>query len=192
MVACAGLSAFLPWELAVLGAWIVASSVMVAWVLIAILPLDPAATAALATSEDNSRFLADALLVAASAASLVGVGFALLKSGSQHGLAQAGTTAMAVFTVVLSWCLVQTVFTLRYASLYYATGGGVNFAGDDEPDYHDFAYLSFTIGMTYQVSDTDVTTKAIRRTALHHALLSYLFGTVVVAMTINAVASLAR
>jgi uncharacterized membrane protein len=190
-VAFAGFSTVIGWELAVLGGWIVAASVMVAWVLHAVLPLDGAGTAALATREDNSRLLADALLVTASVASLIGVGFALLKSGSQHGLAQAGTTAVAVLTVVLSWSVVQTVFILRYASLYYSERDGVDFNNDEEPDYHDFAYLSFTIGMTYQVSDTDLTTKAMRRTALHHALLSYLFGTVVVAMTINVVASLA-
>jgi uncharacterized membrane protein len=191
VLAFAALSALLPWQLAVLGGWIVAAAVMVGWVLAAVLPLDGAQTAALATQEDNSRLLADALLVSASVASLVGVGFALLKSGSEKGLAQAATTAVAVLTVVLSWSVVQTVYMLRYASLYYASGRGVDFNDDEQPDYRDFAYLSFTVGMTYQVSDTDLTAKAIRRTALHHALLSYLFGTVVVAMTINVVASLA-
>jgi uncharacterized membrane protein len=98
-----------------------------------------------------------------------------------------------VLTVVLSWTVVHTVYMLRYAQLYYARGGkGVEFNGGEPPDYRDFAYLAFTIGMTYQVSDTDLTTKPIRRTATHHALLSYLFGTVVVAMTINVVASLVK
>ena len=191
VVAAAVFAALLPWELAVLGGWVVAAGAMLAWVLSTTLPLDAEGTAALATSEDNSRVLADVILVVASVASLVGVGFALVKSGSEEGLAQAGTTALAVLTVVLSWSVVHTVYMLRYASLFYAERHGVDFNGDEQPDYRDFAYLAFTIGMTYQVSDTDLTSRAIRRTALHHALLSYLFGTVVVAMTINVIASLA-
>ncbi|MBV8982235.1 MAG: DUF1345 domain-containing protein, partial [Acidimicrobiia bacterium] len=90
----------------------------------------------------------------------------------------------------VSWAVVHTVFTLRYASLYYANGGGIDFNEDDKPNYRDFAYLALTIGMTYQVSDTDLQTKPIRHTAIRHALLSYVFGAVVVAMVINVVASL--
>jgi len=101
---------------------------------------------------------------------------------------QAGFALMSVF---VSWTLVHTVFTLKYARLYY-TGqpGGIDFNETAAPDYRDFAYLSFTIGMTFQVSDTDLTAKPIRMTALRHALLSYLFGVAVVAMTINVVAGL--
>jgi uncharacterized membrane protein len=84
------------------------------------------------------------------------------------------------------------VFTLRYARTYYAEGGGIDFNGDRPPDYRDFGYVAFTIGMTYQVSDTDLTSNSLRRTALRHALLSYLFGIVVVAITINVVAGLLR
>ena len=80
----------------------------------------------------------------------------------------------------------------RYADLYYTQDGGIDFNGDDVPDYRDFAYLAFTIGMTYQVSDTNLQTKAVRRTALRHALLSYLFGTAIIAVMINVVASIAR
>jgi len=180
------------WQLAVLVGWIVTAGVMVVWVLSALLPLDGAGTAAIATREDNSRILADVSLVSACVASLVGVGFALVKSNSEEGAAAAVLTAAAVATVVLSWTVVHTVYMLRYARLYFAEGGGIGFNGDDDPDYRDFAYLAFTIGMTYQVSDTDLSTKPIRRTATHHALLSYLFGTVVVAMTINVVASLVK
>jgi len=84
------------------------------------------------------------------------------------------------------------VYTLRYADLYYQHEGGLDFNQTEEPDYRDFAYLAFTIGMTYQVSDTNLRLKAVRRTALRHALLSYLFGAVIIAMTINIVASLAN
>jgi uncharacterized membrane protein len=165
---------------------------MVGWILWSLLPLDGADTAAMATREDNSRVLADLLLVGASVASLVAVGFALIKSTGMDSGPAAGLTAVAVLTVVLSWAVVHTVYMLRYARLFYVDHTGVDFNGESEPDYRDFAYLAFTIGMTYQVSDTDLTTRPIRRTATHHALLSYLFGTVVVAMTINVVASLVK
>ena len=101
-----------------------------------------------------------------------------------------GITTVAVVSVVASWVAVHTVFTLRYAHLFYLGDGGIDFHDDRKPDYGDFAYVAFTIGMTYQVSDSDLTAKPIRVTALRHALLSYLFGIAVVALTINVVATL--
>ena len=84
----------------------------------------------------------------------------------------------------------HTVYLLRYARLYYSPPeGGIDF-DDEPPDYVDFAYLTLTIGMTYQVSDTDLTAKRTRRTALHHALLSYVFGAVILAITVSSVAGL--
>jgi uncharacterized membrane protein len=80
--------------------------------------------------------------------------------------------------VLLAWAAIHTVYTLRYAQLYYAAPvGGIDFHADDPPDYLDLAYVALTIGMAYQVSDTDLSQKRIRRAAIHHALLSYLFGT---------------
>jgi Protein of unknown function (DUF1345) len=117
------------------------------------------------------------------------LGFALLQASDQSGVARALTTAVAVATVVLSWLAVQTVFTLRYAHLYYLDGG-IDFHNERAPDYGDFAYVAFTLGMTYQVSDTDLTSKRIRTTALRQAVLSYVFGISVIAITINAVAGL--
>jgi uncharacterized membrane protein len=91
----------------------------------------------------------------------------------------------------VSWTTVNTVYALRYASLYYGdVPGGIAFDGEPSPTYADFAYLAFTIGMTYQVSDTPLSTRQIRKTALRHALLSFVFVTSVVAMTINIVAQL--
>jgi uncharacterized membrane protein len=88
---------------------------------------------------------------------------------------------------------VHTVFTLRYARLYYLNGsGGIDFNQDDEPAYAEFAYLAFTIGMTYQVSDTDLKTRAIRSTALRQALLSFVLGAVILATTINLIAGLSN
>jgi uncharacterized membrane protein len=101
-------------------------------------------------------------------------------------------TVLGVLSVVLAWGVVHTVYTLRYADIYYRTGGGIDFNDDPMPDYRDFAYLAFTIGMTYQVSDTSLQTKTIRRTALRHSLLSYLFGTAIIAVMVNIVAGIVR
>jgi uncharacterized membrane protein len=181
-----------PWQVTVLIAWCLAALVLIVGVWIEILPADAERTMQLSTIEDSSRAFADLVLVTASTASLIGVGFVLVKGGDTSGLATAGITALAVASVVLAWATVHTVFTLRYAHLYWSARGGVDFNEDTEPDYRDFAYLAFTIGMTYQVSDTDLTTKVMRRAALRHALMSYLFGTAIIAMTINVVASLAK
>jgi uncharacterized membrane protein len=186
-----GVAKFLAvWQAAVLIGWSCASAIAVLWILIEVWGHDAEGTAAVARREDDSRVAADLLLVSSSVISLVAVGFGLVKAAHSKGLAQGGLTAIAVLTVVLSWAVVQCTYLLRYARLYYTMGGGVDFNEDDPPDYRDFAYLALTIGMTYQVSDTDLKTKAIRRNAMHHAVLSYLFGVVVVAMTINVVAGL--
>jgi uncharacterized membrane protein len=181
-----------PWQNAVLIGWCIAALVFTVPVWVKILPADSDLTRRIATIEDNSRVAADIALVGASVVSLVGVAFELLKTSDSTGRDLFVNTALAVLSVVLAWATVQTVFTLRYAHLWWSARGGVDFNEDADPDYHDFAYLSFTIGMTYQVSDTDLTTKAIRRTALRHALLSYLFGTAIIAVTINVVAGLAH
>ncbi len=185
-------SALAPWQVAVLAGWDTVAAVFVAWVVWMAYGRDSAATAMLATREDDSRAAADALLVGACLASLAGVGVALVKASQERGVTEAAITALAVLTVVLSWAAVHAVFTLRYAHLYYSERGGIDFNHGVEPDYHDFAYVALTIGMTYQVSDTDLTTKSIRRTVTRHALLSYIFGTFVVAMMINVVAGLLR
>jgi uncharacterized membrane protein len=180
-----------PWQVAVLAAWNLTAVFIVSWVLTLVLRKDGNATAHLATREDNSRAAADLLLVSASLASLAGVAFGLVKAASETGMAEASITGLAVLSVVLSWLLVQVTFMLRYARLYYApVKGGIDFNEDEDPDYRDFAYLAFTIGMTYQVSDTNLTAKAIRRAATRHALLSFVFGTTIIAVTINVVAGL--
>jgi len=182
--------AFMPWQVAVMLGWSVAAATIVAWIFLIVWERDSRDTARLATREDNSRLAADLVVVSAAVASLVAGGGTLLKAASSRGVTEAAITAVAVFGVVASWAVVHSVFMLRYARLYYAEGGGVDFNEDGDPDYRDFAYLALTIGMTFQVSDTNLTTKSIRRTATRHALLSYLFGAVVVALAINVVAGL--
>ncbi|MGB8003045.1 MAG: DUF1345 domain-containing protein, partial [Gaiellaceae bacterium] len=98
-------------------------------------------------------------------------------------------TTLGVASVMLAWAAIHTMFTLRYAHLYYTPPvGGIDF--ESKPDFRDAAYMSFTVGMTYQVSDTDISRKEIRRAVTRHALLSFVFGTTIIAVTINVVANL--
>ncbi|MGH7722167.1 MAG: DUF1345 domain-containing protein [Candidatus Dormibacteria bacterium] len=181
---------FTPWQVAELFGWDVAATFFVSSVFVAARGRTPAQTEAMATREDDSRVAADAILIGASLASLVGVVLALLEAGHQTEPSHSLITALAFLSVVLSWSSVHTVFTLRYARLYYAAGGGIDWHSHDRPDFGDFAYVALTLGMTFQVSDTDINTKPIRKAALRHALLSYLFGVVILATTINVVAGL--
>jgi uncharacterized membrane protein len=178
------------WQVATLTGWNVAAIVFLAWVFLSVARKDSAATAKLATMKDNSRRAANFIMIAASGASLVGVGLALIKAAGEKGATKGLTTTVASMSLALSWAAVHTVYTLRYASLYYLHDGGIDFKHDGPPDYGDFAYVAFTIAMAYQVSDTALTTKLIRMTALRHALLSFVFGTGVLAMTVNVVAGL--
>jgi len=152
---------------------------------------DAAATERLARTEDSSRATSDIVLVTASLGSLVSIGFLLVAAGRGAGPADWWLVFICVLGIVLQWLTVHTVFLLAYARLYYGQPrGGIGFSGDEPPDYYDFTYLALTIGMTYQVSDTDLTAKPVRRTAIRHALLSYVYGALIVAVTINLVGSL--
>ncbi|GIH20398.1 DUF1345 domain-containing protein [Rugosimonospora africana] len=178
---------------AALFGWDFLSAAYIVWTWLGARRLDPAATRRLAVSEDPGRAGFDILLLAASVASLAGVGIVIEAGGSRGRGGQDLAAGLAVASVVLSWSLVHTVFTERYARLYYSEPvGGVDFNDPEPPNYVDFAYLAFTIGMTFQVSDTSLSRKTIRATALRQALLSYLFGAVIIAATINLLAGLPR
>jgi uncharacterized membrane protein len=191
-----GIAAFVPalilteWQVAALVGWDTTAAVVVLLIFLATRGRNSSATRALATKEDDSRVAAEAILIGASVFSLVGVAFALVAAGSTQGAAKTGITAVVVLSVLLSWASVHAIFTLRYARIYYAEEGGIDFHTDVLPDYGDFLYVALTLGMTFQVSDTDLNSKAIRMTAMRHALLSYVFGVVVVATTINVIATL--
>jgi uncharacterized membrane protein len=190
------LLAYTPWELAVVAGWDAAAIAFLGSVWPLVLGADGADTERLATREDDTRATGTVLLVAVCVASLLGVGFALGLAGDRTGPARVLLVAVAGATVTLSWTALNTVYTLRYAHLYYGpAAGGVAFADTGSagrPAYRDFAYLAFTIGMTYQVSDTTLHNRRFRRTVLAHALLAYVFGVVIVAGAINLIASLVR
>jgi uncharacterized membrane protein len=181
-----------PWQLATLVGWDTAAIAYVASVWASISRFSPTETETLATREDTGRVPTSLLLLSASVASLVGVGFDLITANQAHDAGRVALTIIAVLTVASSWALVQTVFALRYAHEFYTPPiGGIDFKNDKLlPDYQDFAYVAFTIGMTFQVSDTDIQARRTRRTVLRHALLAYLFGAVILAVVVNVIASL--
>ena len=178
------------WHYAIIAGWAGACLVYVTWVWSAVWRLDGESTRSHATLEDPGRRTADLILILAAAASVVAVVYILVDAKHLSGGKQLGVALLAVVSVALSWTLVHTLYALRYARLFYHSGGGIDFNQKELPRYSDFAYLSFTLGMTFQVSDTDISSSYIRRSILHHVLLSYLFGTVIVAATVNLVAGL--
>jgi uncharacterized membrane protein len=172
--------------------WGSAAAVFCGWVWLVLRRVqDAEQTKSHATREDPSRGTSDALILSANLASLVAVGLVVVRASHEHGATRGMLALVAVICVALSWLLVHTLYTLRYAQLYYtAPVGGIEFNQDEQPGYPDFAYVAFTLGMTYQVSDTNLTSSAIRSTVLRHALQSYIFGSVILATTINAVVTL--
>lgn len=182
---------FTGWSYAPAAGWTVAAAVLVAWTWTVIARMTAEQTAAHATREDPARPLTDLIVLIASVASLAGVVYLLAAGSGSHGAVEAIGAGLGIASVAGAWSVVHTVFTLRYALLYYTGNpGGVDFNQSERPTYVDFAYLAFTLGMTYQVSDTDLQTSQIRATVLRHALLSYLLGAVVLATVINLVAGL--
>ena len=137
-------------------------------------------------AQDEGAFALMVLVVIAAMASLGAIFVELASKGD----AQPGVWSytLAIATVILSWMFIHTIFALHYAHDFYGKGPratGLNFPGDGQPDYWDFVYFSFVIGMTFQVSDVAVTNKWIRRSVVAHGVLSFFFTTTVVALTVN-------
>jgi uncharacterized membrane protein len=179
-----------PWTLAFLLGWDMVTLVFLGWVWTAIRGKDAKQTERMALAEDDSRAAADAVILGASVVSLVAIFFTLSEAAKSSGAHAVLLAAIAVLSIIFGWAAIHTTFTLMYARLYYSPpSGGIDFE-DGDPDYRDFAYMAFTIGMTYQVSDTGVTQKRVRRIVTRHAFLSFVFGTMIIAVAINAVANL--
>lgn len=180
--------------LAPLAGWDVAALSWLVLVWHKLWPMDATRTAELAVHEDPNRAIRDVLLLIACLASLLAIGLVLASAhAAPPGVRQDLYGVLGVLSVVLSWLVVHTVFTARYARIYY-TGpdGGVNFNQSEPPRYSDFAYVAFTVGATFQVSDTNLTSNEMRRSVLRHSMVSYLFGAFVIAVTVNLLAGLAR
>jgi uncharacterized membrane protein len=140
---------------------------------------------------DEGRFGILVLTVVAALASLAAIIIELGGGGGGHDPVR---LALATVTIVLSWFFIHTMFALHYAHEFHAAhrkngGGGLAFPGEEEPDYWDFMYFSFVIGMTSQVSDVAISARSIRRIATAHGIVSFLFNATLVALTVNIAAS---
>ena len=153
----------------------------------------------LAQQQDLSRFLVFIFVVIAACAALFAVGFLVKAHKSQSSGHFVIHLLLTLCTVVFSWALLNTVYSLRYAHTYYGDSdqpcgqqhaGGLIFPGDMGPNYFDFAYFSFVIGMTCQVSDVQITSPRMRRITLFHSVLSFGFNTLILALLINTVSGL--
>jgi uncharacterized membrane protein len=169
------------------------------WIII--LTAHPAEIRKIASIEDSSRTLIFLFVIVASLMSLLAILFLLLSTKNQSDAVVTARVLLAMASVIVSWWLVHTIFTLRYAHMYYATDpdddkklkhlGGLEFPGDEkEPDYLDFVYFSFVVGMTFQVSDVEISARSIRRLAWLHGLISFAFNTAIVALSINVISGM--
>ncbi len=141
----------------------------------------------MAVRQDGSRAVRDLALILTSIGTLMAVALVIFRAQQNPP----PRIALGVACIAASWLVLNTVFTLRYARLYYTDPcGGVDFNQEDDPTFPDFACLAFTIGMCFQVSDTALQKTAVRATALRHGLTSFVFDAVIIAVTVNVVAGL--
>ncbi|MGC4850637.1 DUF1345 domain-containing protein [Micromonospora sp. DT15] len=178
-------------ELTPLVIWTIAAGTILVSVWRACWPANPRRTEQLAEAEQQSRST-DAAILIASAISLAAVAEALIRASGQQDVVAVTLVILSVVAVILAWALVNTVFALKYARLYYRHDGGIDFKQDDPPAYADFAYVAFTVGMSYAPGENEPTSNRVRRIALGHALLSYTFGTGILAVAVNLVTNLGQ
>jgi uncharacterized membrane protein len=150
-------------------------------------PMDAADTRRNARREDFRPLVEELVVVAVASCGLLAIVLLLLVGPSDTGHVGA---ALAVFGVALAWAALHLMYAARYAYVYYEASGGIDFNSDEPPAYRDFFYFSYNLGMTYQVSDTNVSSSVIRGIVLRHCLLSYVFGTGILATAINLVVGL--
>src|SRR6185437_3547727 len=192
VVAGIAVGVFVRWASALTVGWDTAALVYCLTTWAVIWPMDAARTADKARAEDPNRAISDVLTLSAAVASLASIGVILVNAHNANKETADLLAGLALLSIAISWFTVHTIFALRYAVLYYGPPqGGVDFNQTEPPVYKDFCYLAITIGMTFQVSDTSLRSTALRAAALRHALLSSLFGTVILAAAINLIAGLA-
>lgn len=179
-------------ELFPLVGWTIAASVALIWVWRTSWPQDAQGTKRLAEEEGRCRST-DTAVLAAAVISLAGVVQALVRSSGNTDPTAVALVILGIVAVVLSWALVNTVFALKYARLYYVDeDGGIDFRQDQPPAYSDFAYMAFLVGMAYSMAETEPDNTHVRKVVLGHALLSYAFGTGILAVAINLVTNLGQ
>lgn len=185
------------WHYSFAVGWIVAAGVYLVWTWMLLFGMDGDETAAHVRKrrEDGTPLVSHVVVLIASAAGLAGVGYLL--AATDDGQRRIGEALVGILSVIAAWFAIHTTFTLRYAMLFYTEprhdldAEAIDYHQARQPCYKDFAYLAFTVGMTYQVSDTDLGSARIRGSVLGHALVSFLLGAVVLASTINLVLALA-
>ncbi len=165
-----------------------------AWALIGL--ADAATTRSHALSQDQSGYVIFLFVVGAACASTVSIGFMVSTLKGLASWPKAWHLALSVAALISAWLLIQTVFAFHYARRYYAVRhrepaepAELLFPGKRDPDYLDFAYYSFVVGMTSQVSDVAVTSRRMRRLTLIHAVLAFIFNIAILALSINIIAS---
>jgi uncharacterized membrane protein len=173
--------------------WCTAGVIALIWVWRICWPRDHAGTERLAREESSSRVTDDAIIIAC-LASVAAMVIALVESSQGGGAVSVALIILGVLGTIVAWALVNTVYALKYARLYFLDQAedGLDFHQEARPTYSDFAFLAFTIGMSYAVADIEPNSTETRRKALPHALLSYLFGTVLIAVAINLVTNLGQ
>ncbi|MDI2033208.1 DUF1345 domain-containing protein [Paenarthrobacter nitroguajacolicus] len=180
--------------LAPLVAWCTAGIIALAWAWRICWQQDPPGTERIAREESTSR-LTDNAIITACLASIAAVGVALIQSGNRDDdPVSVALVVVGVLGTIVAWALVNTVYALKYARMYYVDrdGGGFDDKDGRQPAYSDFAYFAFTVGMTYAPPEVETGSTEIRRKALLHALLSYFFGTVLIAVSLNAITNLSQ
>jgi len=182
----------------VAGGWVAAVAVFLGLTLLGIAGASLEQIRHRARLQDSTRWIILALLVTAAGVALLALSFAIKKVPDESEFDLVLRLFMAGLTIVASWTLVHTIFALHYAHDFYGDDetraglqdrGGLAFPNDDSPDYWDFLYFSFVVGMTCQVSDVQVTSKVMRRLTLMHGVLSFFFNTIILALAVNVVAS---
>jgi len=182
-----------------LAVWIGCALTIIILNWIIILNSHPREVKKVAKLQDSSRAFLFGFIITAALVSLVAIVFLLKSTKGLNEASKNGHILLAITAVVISWWLVHTIFTLRYAHLYYDTStddgqvlkvGGLEFPDTKEPDFLDFVYFGFVVGMTFQVSDVQITDRIIRRLCLVHGLISFAFNTAIVALSINVISGL--
>ncbi len=178
------------WTMQALVGWSGMSAALLvqSWIILA--SSDAETTRRRAADEDPGRATVSVIAVLSCLFSLVAATLVFRQVRGEPG--PSPWLGLALLSVALSWLLNHTEYTFRYAHLYYrgAARGGLAFPCTDEPKDLDFAYYAFTIGMCFQVSDVSITRSEIRVTSLVHALISFVFNTTILALTVNVILQL--
>ena len=183
------------WSIRLLSTWDLGAFAYLALAWIAIAHADAASTRARVQTQDQSGFVIFLLVLVAACSSLLAIGMVAHAPKNVSSWLKAWHLTLSLLALILSWLLIHSLFAFHYAREFYGARrgrgsdrGGLAFPGDQPPDYMDFAYQSFVVGMTSQVSDVQVTTREMRKLILLHGVLSFIFNVAIVALSINIIA----